>query len=64
MEVLVNGETAQVSSTQLVDILKELGFEGDFAVAIDGEFIPRSMYAEQTLTAGNQLDVLSPIAGG
>ena len=64
MEVLVNGETAQVSSTLLVDILKELGFEGDFAVAIDGEFIPRSMYAEQTLTAGNQLDVLSPIAGG
>ena len=64
MEVLVYGETAQVSSTQLVDILKELGFEGDFAVAIDGEFIPRSMYAEQTLTAGNQLDVLSPIAGG
>ncbi|GAA3924880.1 sulfur carrier protein ThiS [Litoribacillus peritrichatus] len=64
MEVLVNGETTQVNATHLVEVLKELGFEGDFAVAINGEFVPRSMYAEQTLAEGNQLDVLSPIAGG
>jgi sulfur carrier protein len=64
MEVLVNGETKQVSSDQLVHILNELGFDGDFAVAINGEFIPRSLYAEHVVVAGNQLDVLSPIAGG
>ena len=64
MEVLVNGETTHIKSTRLVEVLKELGFEGDFAIAINGEFVPRSMYAEQSLAEGNQLDVLSPIAGG
>ncbi|GLQ32765.1 sulfur carrier protein ThiS [Litoribrevibacter albus] len=64
MEVLVNGETKQVSSDTLQSLLKELAFEGDFAVAVNSEFVPRSLYAEQAIQSGDQIDVLSPIAGG
>jgi len=64
MEVQVNGETKQVASAVLEALLKELAFEGDFAVAINSEFVPRSLYAEQAIKEGDQIDVLSPIAGG
>ncbi|MFC3152837.1 sulfur carrier protein ThiS [Litoribrevibacter euphylliae] len=64
MEVLVNGETKQVSSGTLQSLLQELAFEGDFAVAVNSEFVPRSLYSEQVIQSGDQIDVLSPIAGG
>jgi sulfur carrier protein len=64
MEVLINGETKQVSSATLQAILEELAFEGDFAVAVNSEFVPRSLYSTQAIQAGDQIDVLSPIAGG
>lgn len=64
MEVLVNGETKTITSTSLADILIELQFDGDFAVAINGEFVPRSLYADQVIRSQDQIDVLSPIAGG
>ena len=64
MEVLVNGEAKQVSSQTLQALLQELAFEGDFAVAVNSEFVPRSLYSDQIINAGDQIDVLSPIAGG
>ena len=64
MEVLINGETKQVSSATLQAILEELAFDGDFAVAVNSEFVPRSLYSAQVIQAGDQIDVLSPIAGG
>lgn len=64
MEILVNGETRQVSTSQLQDLLVELEFHGKFAVALNGEFVPRSLYIQTVLQPGDALEVLSPIAGG
>jgi sulfur carrier protein len=64
MEVQVNGETKQVSAETLASLLEELAFQGDFAVAVNSEFVPRSLYDDHKIQSGDQVDVLSPIAGG
>jgi sulfur carrier protein len=64
MEILVNGEAQQVNASQLDAVLLEMAFNGKFAVALNGEFVPRSLYAQTQLSQGDSLEVLSPIAGG
>lgn len=34
------------------------------AVAINGEFVPRSTYDERLLNAGDQIDIVKPVGGG
>ena len=34
------------------------------AVAINGEFVPRSSYAEKILLDGDKIDIVKPIGGG
>lgn len=49
----------------LAVLLQEWGFEsGKVAVAVNGDFVPRSRYGEQRLRDGDQLDVLAPVQGG
>lgn len=35
-----------------------------FAVAVNGEFLPRDRYADNVLQAGDEIELLSPIVGG
>lgn len=35
-----------------------------FAVAVNGEFVPRSQYASTTLQDGDAIDIVSPVGGG
>lgn len=35
-----------------------------FAVALNGEFVPKSAYATTQLKDGDKLDIVSPIGGG
>ena len=35
-----------------------------FAVAVNGEFVPRGNYADTLLQADDQVELLSPIVGG
>lgn len=52
-------------SRSLADLLADWGFvSGKVAVAINGDFVPRSGYAAQRLREGDQLDVLAPVQGG
>lgn len=38
--------------------------ETAFAVAVNGEFVPRTQYDAITLTDGDALDIVSPVGGG
>ena len=63
----VNGEDRQLEQTGSVlsDVLNELGYQGrHFAVAINGDFVPRSQYDSRQLMGGEDLEVLSPMQGG
>ncbi len=64
--ISVNNETKDiVANTLLSDALVHWGFgETKIAVAINGEFVPRSTYNLRTILADDQIDIVTPIGGG
>ena len=49
----------------LAELLPLWGFECEkIAIAINGDFVPRSQYGDLRLNAGDQVDVLAPVQGG
>ncbi len=36
----------------------------EFAIALNGSFVPRSQYEKVILSAGDELDIVSPVGGG
>lgn len=62
----VNNQTQQLAlATALGEALQIWGYgEMKIAVAINGEFVPRSSYAERQLQAGDQIDIVKPVGGG
>ncbi len=64
-EIRFNGESRIVSSSTLVELLKEFSLEGKkFAVELNKEIIPRSCYAETKIKAGDNIEVVSFVGGG
>lgn len=66
IELSVNNENKTLDSTILLsDALQQWGYgEGKIAVAINGEFVPRSTYTERVLVNGDQIDIVKPVGGG
>lgn len=62
ISIWLNGKTEILNSSQLNDLLPR--FKAPFAVALNGRFIAASQYSDTELKAGDQLDIVSPIAGG
>ncbi|EPJ47815.1 MAG: ThiS protein [Osedax symbiont Rs1] len=64
--VLLNNNSFEVESnctlSQIIDIA---GFaEQTIAVAINGEFVPKSAYTNTALQVADQIDIVKPIGGG
>lgn len=66
IELSVNNETKSLAAnTRLSDALQAWGYgDSKIAVAINGEFVPRSIYAERELINGDQIDIVKPVGGG
>ncbi|MCP5325534.1 MAG: sulfur carrier protein ThiS [Oceanospirillaceae bacterium] len=65
MDILINGQHITIDTAlSLPDLLAQQGFQGSFALAINGDFVPKSEYASTPLNEGDALDVLTPISGG
>lgn len=66
IELSVNNENKTLDSTILLsDALQQWGYgEGKIAVAINGEFVPRSTYTGRVLVNGDQIDIVKPVGGG
>jgi len=62
LSIWLNGKTEILNSSQLNDLLPR--FKAPFAVALNGRFIAAAQYSDTQLKAGDQLDIVSPIAGG
>lgn len=62
---LNNEKVSLAPDTPLSLALEQWGFgESKVAVAINGEFVPRSRYAEQRLLDNDEVDVVKPVGGG
>lgn len=62
LSIWLNGKTEILNSNQLTELLPR--FKAPFAVALNGCFIAANQYPNTVLQAGDQLDIVSPIAGG
>ena len=62
ISIWLNGKTEILNSNQLAELLPR--FKAPFAVALNGCFIAASQYSDTELKAGDELDIVSPIAGG
>ena len=61
----VNGEVREVSGVTLAEALAELGWgAAKVATALNGDFVPASARAGQSLRDGDRLEVLAPMQGG
>lgn len=66
IELSVNNEKKTLTDNILLsDALQQWGYgESKIAVAINGEFVPRSTYTERELLNGDQVDIVKPVGGG
>ncbi|MES2824338.1 MAG: sulfur carrier protein ThiS [Pseudomonadota bacterium] len=64
--ISLNNETKEIAAnTLLSDALVQWGFgETKIAVAINGEFVPRSTYNLRAIVADDQIDIVKPVGGG
>lgn len=66
IELSVNNEPKSLpGNTLLSDALHQWGYgDSKIAVAINGEFVPRSTYTERKLLNDDHIDIVKPVGGG
>ncbi len=67
MTVVVNGSQVELTDTATVaDAIAATGAPSKrgVAVALNGEVVPRSTWADTTLNPGDKVEVLTAVAGG
>jgi len=65
MLVTVNEQAMSMPEPHtLAALLQKLAPETPFAVARNGEFVPRHSYAECGLYPGDRIEIIRPSAGG
>lgn len=66
INISFNGKVLSIkkghSVSQLIEQFTDLG--SSFAVAINKEFVPRSVYAETILSEGDDVELVIPMQGG
>ena len=65
--IIVNGETALLTATNVVELLQDAGVDPQargVAVAVNGTVVPRRDWAQRRLTAGDLVEIVKPFAGG
>lgn len=65
MQVIVNGERREITSTRVDALLGELDYAGThLAVAVNYDVVPRGRWAETVLKDGDAIEILTPRQGG
>lgn len=65
LEISLNGNAERLpQAMSLSQAIERWQPDKPFAVAVNGEFVPRSLYSETALEAGDSVDIVSPVAGG
>ncbi|HSX85021.1 MAG TPA: sulfur carrier protein ThiS [Cellvibrio sp.] len=66
IQLSLNNTLTQIAeNTLLSDAIVAWGFaDSKIAVAINGEFVPRSSYNEYRLQAHDEIDIVKPVGGG
>jgi sulfur carrier protein len=65
MQVLINQEPLELpDGATLADALRAWEPPAVFAAAVNLQFVPRTAYAQRTLSEGDRIEIIAPITGG
>lgn len=66
IQIILNGTKVLVLfATSVEDVLKQNGpMKGNFLVVLNGEVIPKSLYATTTVKQGDEFETIVAISGG
>ena len=65
MRVTVNGESREIAAASVAALLSELDYEGThFAIALNYDVVPKNRWAETPLSAGDEIEIITPRQGG
>lgn len=64
MKIILNGDEHEVSAATLAAALDELGYQGAFATALNGRFVPQAQRSSTPLAPEDRLEVVAPMQGG
>ncbi len=64
MNVIVNGNVADVKAATLAALHSELGLPAMVAIALDGKVVPRSEWISTPLREGCKLVIIKVACGG
>jgi len=63
--IQLNGEERSFSASSLTDLIAELGLEQRMiAIELNLEVVPKSLYGETPLKAGDRIELVHMIGGG
>ena len=64
LTLFYNDVATTVAATTIATLLDELDSPLSCAIALNGEFIARQLYADTVLAAGDRVDAFVPMQGG
>lgn len=64
MNIKINGDLANTEHNVLSEIIDQYGAKPPYALAVNGDFVPKSQYHSFEVKDGDLIDVVSPIFGG
>ena len=65
MQILLNNQTTELpAGATVAQALAQLQPRPPFAVAVNTAFVPKSRYDSLVLSAGDKVEVISPVTGG
>jgi len=65
MRVIVNGEGADVRSTNVAALLSEMDFPfTHVAIAVNQRVVPRGRWADTALASCDRIEIITPRQGG
>lgn len=66
MKIILNGQPLTLeNSVSITDFLIDQGYDGKVvAVAINNNFVPKSLYPEQQIQDNDRIEIVAPMQGG
>jgi len=65
MKILINKQEHELPErATLLDAIAAIEAKPPFAAAVNTQFVPKTHYAQQTLHAGDRVEIISPVTGG
>ena len=67
IDLVVNGEAASLAAVNVPELLCALGYDPEqqgVAVAVNAEVVPRSLWADRRIEAGDRIEIVGAKQGG